>query len=107
MGGGHVSSLDHIYGNKLLALLLALVSSESLSHPPLPLPATPLQPTGCPHHPMLGLCHLSPEDAKGAKFSSQIWSPLNSPASQTEEQTSRDSQSLPSYGWGDKVTGER
>ena len=73
MGGGHVSSLDHIYGNKLLALLLALVSSESLSHPPLQLPATPPhQLTGCPHHPKLGLCHLSPEDAKGAKFSSQI-----------------------------------
>lgn len=33
MGGGDVSSLDHIYGNKSLALLLALVSSESLSYP--------------------------------------------------------------------------
>lgn len=85
MGGGHVSSLDHSYGNKLLALLLALVSSESLSHPPFPLPAIPLQLTGCPHHPKLGLCPLSPEDAKGAKFSSQIWSPPNIPESQKEE----------------------
>lgn len=33
MGGGDVSSLDCIYGNKSLALLVALVSSESLSYP--------------------------------------------------------------------------